>query len=121
MPRNPEWWKEEGSGFVSSFLLLSVFLHLRYNATPLSSSMQEWAQSGDFGACSELGTGEPMTDKTGNRDSPGSPAVKTPHFHCRGMGSIPGQVTRIPYAMQHGKKKKKKTGNKLAIRMQGDK
>ena len=55
--------EEEGSGFVSSLLLLSVFLHLRYNATPLSSSMQEWAQSGDFGACSELGTGEPMTGK----------------------------------------------------------
>ena len=46
---------------------LSDSLHLRYNATPLSSSMQEWAQSGDFGACSELGIGELMTGKIETR------------------------------------------------------
>ena len=27
-------------------------------------------------------------------DFSGSPVVKTLHFHCRGMGSIPGQETR---------------------------
>ena len=28
-------------------------------------------------------------------DFSGSPVVKTLHFHCRGMGSIPGQGTKI--------------------------
>ena len=28
-------------------------------------------------------------------DFPGSPVVKTLHFHCRGMSSIPGQGTKI--------------------------
>ena len=29
---------------------------------------------------------------------PGSPVVKTQHFHCRGPGSIPGLGTKIPQA-----------------------
>ena len=38
-------------------------------------------------------------------DYPGSPVVKTPHFQCRfGMGSMPGQGTKIPHAMQHSQK-----------------
>ena len=28
-------------------------------------------------------------------DFPGSPVVKTLHFHCRGMSSIPGRGTKI--------------------------
>ena len=31
--------------------------------------------------------------------------VKTPHFHCRGPVSIPGQGTKIPHAAQHVQKK----------------
>ena len=31
---------------------------------------------------------------------PGSPMVKTPHFHCK--GSTPSQGTKIPQAVQHG-------------------
>ena len=30
------------------------------------------------------------------RDFPGSPGVKTPHFHCRDTGLIPGQGAKIP-------------------------
>ena len=36
------------------------------------------------------------------RDSPGGPLVKTLCFHC--MGSIPGQGTKIPHAVQLGPK-----------------
>ena len=31
---------------------------------------------------------------------PGSPVVRTPHFHCQGAGSILGQGTKIPQAAQ---------------------
>ena len=40
---------------------------------------------------------------------PGGPVVRTPHFHCRGPGSIPGQGTKILQAERRGKKKKKKS------------
>ena len=36
--------------------------------------------------------------------------VRTPCFHCRGPGSIPGGGTKIPQASRHAKKKKKKSG-----------
>ena len=32
-------------------------------------------------------------------DLPGGPVVKTPCFHCRGIGSVPGQGTKILHAM----------------------
>ena len=32
--------------------------------------------------------------------------VRTPRFHCRGPGSIPGQGTKILHAVWHGQKKK---------------
>ena len=38
----------------------------------------------------------------------GSSVVKTPSFHWRGMGLIPGLGTKIPHATWCGKKKKKK-------------
>ena len=31
--------------------------------------------------------------------------IRTPHFHCRGKGSIPGWGTKILEGGQHGKKK----------------
>jgi len=37
------------------------------------------------------------------RDFPGVPVVKTPDFHCRGMGSIPGGGSKI----SHDPKKEK--------------
>ena len=44
------------------------------------------------------------------RDFPGSPVVKTLHFHFKGMCSIPGQGINIPTCcMGVAKKKKKKT------------
>ena len=36
---------------------------------------------------------------------PGGPVVRIQRFHCRGLGSIPGQGTKIPQAAQHGQKK----------------
>ena len=39
---------------------------------------------------------------------PGSPMVKICTFNAGGMGSIPGQGTKIPHASWHGQKKKKK-------------
>ena len=38
---------------------------------------------------------------------PGGPVVRTRHFHCRGLGSIPGQGTEIPQAVQRGQKNQK--------------
>ena len=32
------------------------------------------------------------------REFPGGPVVRTRPFHCRGLGSIPGQGTEIPQA-----------------------
>ena len=32
------------------------------------------------------------------REFPGGPVVRTPRSHCRGLGSIPGQGTKIPQA-----------------------
>ena len=37
-----------------------------------------------------------------NRDFLGGPVVKTPRFHCRNMGLIPGQVTKILHAVWSG-------------------
>ena len=34
--------------------------------------------------------------------------VKTPRFHCRGVGSVPGQGSKTPHAVLHGWEKKKK-------------
>ena len=42
------------------------------------------------------------------RELLGGPVVRTQHFHCQGLGSIPGQGTKIPQASQCGQKKKKK-------------
>jgi len=34
------------------------------------------------------------------QEFPGGPAVRTPSFHCRGTGSIPGWENKIPHAVQ---------------------
>ena len=50
------------------------------------------------------------------REFPGSPVVRTPRtpcFHCRGPGLIPGQGTKVPHDVWHGQKKKKKKRVKL--------
>ena len=39
-------------------------------------------------------------------DFPGSPVVKTPCFHCRGKGSIPGWGTKLLHAVVQPKEKK---------------
>ena len=38
--------------------------------------------------------------------------VRTRCFHCWGLGSIPGQGTKIPQAVWHGKKERKKERKK---------
>ena len=40
------------------------------------------------------------------REFPGGPVAGTPRFHCCGLGSIPGQGTKIPQATWRGQKKK---------------
>ena len=51
------------------------------------------------------------------RDFISSPVVRTLYFHCRGMGLIPDQGTKIPHAMRHSQnsflEKKKLLGNYL--------
>ena len=42
--------------------------------------------------------------KSGCRDFPAGLVVLAPCFKCKGCGSIPGQGTRIPRAMQCGPK-----------------
>ena len=39
---------------------------------------------------------------------PGGPMVRTGAFTAQGLGSIPGEGTKIPQATQHSQKKKKK-------------
>ena len=41
------------------------------------------------------------------REFPCGPVVRTRYFHCHGLGSIPGQGTKILQAIQQGQKKKK--------------
>ena len=49
-------------------------------------------------------SGITYTIKTNFKHFPGDPVLKTPYFHCRGVGSILSQGTKIPHAMWHGKK-----------------
>ena len=43
----------------------------------------------------------------GGAEFPRGPVVRTWRFHCWGLGSVPGQGTKIPQAAQRGQKKKK--------------
>ena len=47
-----------------------------------------------------------VTYLTPSRGLPGSPVVWTPRFHCRGLGSIPGQGITIRRAARCSRKKK---------------
>ena len=49
---------------------------------------------------------------------PGSPVVRTRHFHCWGPGSIPGWGTKIPQAAQSGQKKKMFIDERLGDQIQ---
>ena len=46
------------------------------------------------------------------REFPGGPVVRTSQSHCHGMGSSPGQGTKIPQAMWCGQKEKEKKERK---------
>ena len=45
---------------------------------------------------------------TDSREFPGSPVVRTLHFHCEGPGSIPGRGTKILQSHMAQPKKKKR-------------
>ena len=49
-----------------------------------------------------------LQQKKRSPEFPGGPVVRTPCFDCGGMGSIPGQGTKIPHATWHGQKQTKK-------------
>ena len=53
--------------------------------------------------------------KKTNAKFPGSPVVRTQCFHCWGPGSIPGWGTKIPEAVLHAAKKKKKRKEKQLL------
>ena len=55
------------------------------------------------------------------KEFPGGLVVRMQHFHCRGLGSIPGWGTEIPQATQHSqnKNKKKKKQTKSPINFSG--
>ena len=42
------------------------------------------------------------------REFPGDPVVRTLLFHCKGVGAIPGQRTKIPCSAAKKKKEKKR-------------
>ena len=44
----------------------------------------------------------------GYKDFSGGTVIRTLNFHWRGMGSIPGQATKIPQATQQNQRKKEK-------------
>ena len=46
---------------------------------------------------------------------PGGRVVRIPGFHCLGSGSVPGQGTEIPQAVQHSKKKKERKREKKEV------
>ena len=48
-------------------------------------------------------------------DFSGHPVVKTLCFHCRGLGLIPGQGTKIPHATWHNPKEEKKKKTKTTV------
>ena len=47
------------------------------------------------------------SQKHQGRDFLGGSVIRTPQFHCRDMGSIPGQGNKVPQAEGHSQKKKK--------------
>ena len=55
----------------------------------------------------------------GSRDFPGGPVVRALHFHYGGwgggVGSIPGQGTKIPYVTQRGLKLKQIKGTSFHV------
>ena len=51
--------------------------------------------------------------KTHCCEFPGSPVVRTQHFHCQGLGSISGWGTKVPQAAGHTLPQKIKNKNTL--------
>ena len=49
-----------------------------------------------------------MVLKRHKGDFPGGPVVKTPHFHSRGTGSVPGRGTKILHAAWPKKKNRER-------------
>ena len=56
-----------------------------------------------------------MATEQSGKDFPGGPVIKTPRLHYRGTGSVPCLGTKIPYAVQHVKKKSGKCSLTLCL------
>ena len=65
----------------------------------------------------ERGLSSSVCSRSYFREFPGGPVVRTCHFYCGGLGSVPGQGTKIPQAMQHGQRKKAKA---LSVKYRGE-
>ena len=63
----------------------------------------------EISKCKAPKAGMSLVFSRNNRDFPGSPVGKTPCFHCRVMGSITGQGTKIPHTTQCGPPKNETT------------
>ena len=64
------------------------------SASVLSTNIQDWFPLGWI-------VGSPCSPRD-SQDFPGGPVIKTPCFHCRGMGLISGWGTKIPHAVPCG-------------------
>ena len=119
-------WTEEPGGLQSMGLLrvghnwvtslsLFTFMHWRrkWQPTPgfLPRESQGWGSwsAAIYGVARSQTQLKRLSSSSSNKkcyftDTPGGPVVKTLYFHCRGMGSIPGQVTQLPHTVHRGKK-----------------
>ena len=66
---------------------------------------------------SDVSQGCPHLKNLLNGEFPGSPVVRTRHFHCCGLGSIPGWGTKILQASCTAKKKKLLNGARESVSM----
>ena len=88
------WWGGAEWEFAAS---RGKLLHMEWNDKALLHST---------GGCIRYPVRSPVEKNIKkDRDFFGGPAAETPHFHCRGTGSIPGQGTKIPHATEQPRKK----------------
>ena len=95
----PQGWKEpiENLYSLERTLLVSPWFHLKI-ADPVHLETFNSIPCHDYRAKSLL--------KSVIREFPGSPVVRTQHFHCWGPGSIPSLEAKILEAAWGGQKKK---------------
>ena len=88
------------SPYISTWVPSVSFLVIRDLVTPLFQTQF----SGVATIHTHSQTGSPTAPGLSiPGDFPSGPVVKTPHFHCRSKGSIPGPGTKILHAQQCSK------------------